>query len=679
MRYLRLTSGRRGRGACVLHLAGVLLAAAGPLAAAPRWEQVAGPSGGVMTALAQARSSPDVLWAGTAAAGLFRSTDGGAGWTAATGHGFPAASVVELAIDPRDARTVFAATVVDGQYSPEGLMRSRDGGATWSAVAPPWGLVLALAFDPRRKGVLYAATSYAETSGLYRTADAAGSWELVGFSGHTVTSVAIDTRGSAVVYVTASSEAGSGAADSIWKSSDRGQTWSRHTFLSSDLYGLTFDVARPGTLYCIASGSRVSRVLRSRDEGASWEDLPLNQEVKDFYLAGLESSPSGVLFAATPQGLIRSRDGGTTWLPPGETSPLDRLWRVIVSRQSPRILYAAGQAGLWVSFSGGAGWHPASQGISAQTVRSLALAPGEPPSVLAVLDSGVFRSLDRGGTWSRTHGGRAQRPDGALVVAGSAPERLYALDNPISPRVLMGSDNGGRTWRALQPPGQPFGYRGVIGALAVAPSAPDTLYVGVNPLNSQSEPFLQASRDRGETWASLSTPFDSISGLAVDPARSTTLYAAGGLGLAKSPDGGRTWSKTALEDVAVTALALDPVHSRSVYAGTAGQGVFHSRDGGATFEAMSCGLEGAGAVSALLIDPEDPAKLYMAVRAVRPSYSAGAGVWRWDAAARCWQRIVEGLPVRFFSGSIALDARRPAVLYAGTDGRGIYRLQLDVE
>ncbi|HVT19705.1 MAG TPA: hypothetical protein VHQ90_26415 [Thermoanaerobaculia bacterium] len=380
--------------------AGLLLAAAGPLAAAPRWEQVAGPSGGLVTALAQARSSPEVLWAGTYAAGVFRSTDGGAGWTAATGHGFPAASVAELAIDPRDARTVFAATALDGQYSPESLMRSSDGGATWSAVAPPWGLVSALAFDPRRRGVLYAATSYAETSGLYRTADAAGSWELVGFSGHTVTSVAIDHRSSAVVYVTASSDAGFGAAaDSVWKSTDRGQTWSRHTFPSSDLYGLTFDVARPGTLYCIASGPRVSRVLRSRDGGSSWEDLPLNEEVKDYYLASLESSPSGVLFAATPQGLIRSSDGG------------------------------------------------------------------------------------------------------------------------------------------------------------------------------------------------------------------------------------------------------------------------------ATFEAMSCGLARAGAVSALLIDPEDPARLY----------AAGAGVWRWDAAARCWQRIVEGLPVSLFSGSIALDARRPAVLYAGTEGRGIYRLQLDAE
>jgi hypothetical protein len=38
-----------------------------------------------------------------------------------------------------------------------------------------------------------------------------------------------------------------------------------------------------------------------------------------------------------------------------------------------------------------------------------------------------------------------------------------------------------------------------------------------------------------------------------------------------------------------------------------------------------------------------------------------------------------GLPVRFFSGSIALDGRRPVVLYAGTEGRGIYRLQLDAE
>src|SRR5215470_281298 len=126
-------SRRRGRQArtlvrslaAVLACLGPLAAAAAPpppaaAAAAPRW--VATPLfGGDVLALAQANSAPEVVYAGTRAAGVFRSTDGGQTWEARNSS-IPDADlqVWSLAVDPRRADTVYAVPL----QSPHGVLRS---------------------------------------------------------------------------------------------------------------------------------------------------------------------------------------------------------------------------------------------------------------------------------------------------------------------------------------------------------------------------------------------------------------------------------------------------------------------------------------------------------------------------------------------------------------------------
>src|ERR1700753_248701 len=114
-----------------LGVAALLLAAAAPVSAAPPQWVPPRPAGGIVTALAQARSNPRVVYAGTALAGVFRSADGGETWAArnaglATGD----LDIGGLTVDPRDDETVFA-TVAPGSGG-DLLVRSRDGGATWS-------------------------------------------------------------------------------------------------------------------------------------------------------------------------------------------------------------------------------------------------------------------------------------------------------------------------------------------------------------------------------------------------------------------------------------------------------------------------------------------------------------------------------------------------------------------
>ena len=69
-------------------------------------------------------AAPGTLWAGTHEGGVYRSTDGGARWQAASGTAI-AEPVHALAVLPSDPRTIFAGTLNGGLY------RSTDRGATW--------------------------------------------------------------------------------------------------------------------------------------------------------------------------------------------------------------------------------------------------------------------------------------------------------------------------------------------------------------------------------------------------------------------------------------------------------------------------------------------------------------------------------------------------------------------
>jgi len=114
-----------------------------------------------VTALAVDPSDPQTLYAGTGAGEMFKSSDGGATWQR-LGNGFPQHQPVDgVAIDPANPATVFAGTNRVEGIAGLGVYRTTDGGQSWSAASA--GLtnrdVDALAMEPS------GATIYAATGG----------------------------------------------------------------------------------------------------------------------------------------------------------------------------------------------------------------------------------------------------------------------------------------------------------------------------------------------------------------------------------------------------------------------------------------------------------------------------------------------------------------------------------
>jgi photosystem II stability/assembly factor-like uncharacterized protein len=195
-----------------------------------------------------------------------------------------------------------------------------------------------------------------------------------------------------------------------------------------------------------------------------------------------------------------------------------------------------------------------------------------------------------------------------------------------------------------------------VGALALAPSNPNILWVGTGePQNRQSSPW--------------------------------------GDGVFKSMDGGRTWSHMGLRETRhVGAVVIHPRDPDVVYVAAVGhlwgpnpeRGVYRTTDGGRTWERVLYLDENTGAID-LVMDPGDPETLIAAMYQRRRTgwgFSAdgsGSGIWRTLDGGDSWVELTEGLP-EGYKGRIGLDIHRRdgnlvyAIVEAREDaGRGIYR------
>jgi photosystem II stability/assembly factor-like uncharacterized protein len=264
---------------------------------------------------------------------------------------------------------------------------------------------------------------------------------------------------------------------------------------------------------------------------------------------------------------------------------------------------------------------------------------------------------------------------------------------PHEPNVFyMAAVNGGvwkttdfgRTWTPIfddQPTGS-------IGAIAVAPSDPNIVYVGSG--EGLARPDLSVgdgiykSTDAGKTWTHLGLrDGQQIPMIVVDPRDANKLFVAvlghpygpnAERGIYRSTDGGRTFAKILSKDenTGGSDLELDPKNPDTVYAclweqrqgpwengawaGTNG-GIFKSTDGGTTWKPLSKGLPAEGVVQAdVAVAPSDGNRIYATVANPR-----GVGIYRSDDAGESWAQITtDARPAgRIGGGDLPVPAVNP--------------------
>ena len=213
--------------------------------------------------------------------------------------------------------------------------------------------------------------------------------------------------------------------------------------------------------------------------------------------------------------------------------------------------------------------------------------------------------------------------------------------------------DAGRTWFPVFDE-QPVAS---IGALAVAPSAPDVLYVGTGESTLRDSAGygngVYKSTDGGRTWTHLGLDATQhIGKIAVHPTNPDVvfvaaigqLYAANAeRGVYRSVDGGRSWARVLSNgpDVGAVEVVVDPHDPRVVYAGLwntrrppwftyaptngPGGGIYKSTDGGTTWTRLAAGLP-AGTIgrTGIAVAPSDPRRVYAVVDCLDPDPAAAA-------------------------------------------------------
>jgi photosystem II stability/assembly factor-like uncharacterized protein len=235
------------------------------------WRGVWNGAGRGVRALAIAPSNPAVLYVATGNSGVYKSADGGASWTAVNiqTEGFFSGPSSEntffcaLAIDPVNSAIVYAGAC--GGYSGSVVLKSADGGESWTAVnnglrtPDTSSFVNALAIEASNPATIYAGAA----GGVFKSTDGGGSWTAAnnGLPNRSVSTLAIDPVNPATLY------AASGGV--FFKSTNGGTNWSAAgSGLRFPVSTLAINPVNPTTIY---AGTPGSGVFKSTDGGATWQ------------------------------------------------------------------------------------------------------------------------------------------------------------------------------------------------------------------------------------------------------------------------------------------------------------------------------------------------------------------------------------------------------------------------
>jgi len=201
------------------------------------------------------------------------------------------------------------------------------------------------------------------------------------------------------------------------------------------------------------------------------------------------------------------------------------------------ILYACTAEGLFILTKPGTltEWLPPRRALQGQAVTSVWAEPGPPIRVLAVSEGQLLSSENGGRTWEAVEPFDDSTPITALVQAGDPPAVCVTAEDGRS----AVSHDGGVTWSALEDGAAIAGLSSDVQVALVLPGPagkPPALIRG-------TQSGLDVSADGGETWGSVDLPVPGgVATLARDPERRDRLYAATESGyLLESGDRARTW------------------------------------------------------------------------------------------------------------------------------------------
>ncbi|MFZ4591991.1 MAG: T9SS type A sorting domain-containing protein [Ignavibacteria bacterium] len=596
--------------------------------------------------------------------------------------------ITTIAIDPANPQIVYAGSANGGVW------KSTNFCLTWTSIFDNQNTssIGALAIDPTNTNIIYCGTGEANSlrshypgTGMYKSTNGGTSWTFIGLpNSFNIGNIAINPTNTQEIYSAVLGATRRKTLErGLYKSTNGGLNWTNTLFISDSVgvVDVAIDPTNPNKLFAAAwerlrredyikYGGVKSALYVSSNSGVNWtavnNGFPYNDPTLGRISIDIARSNTNTVYAlladanGNSKGLYKSTDGGNIWsiksttvAPSSNYAWFNRICKVHPT--NPDIVYCGG-LDMMYSINGGTSFNYA--GESHVDQHAVAFSLSNPNYVVVGNDGGIDWSTNGGSTW------------GASLTLPIT--QFYAGDiNYQNPVDLMGgaqdngcirTSNGGMNW---------FQENGGDGFY--------TMYDYVNPLNMYAASqngylvrstnggasFLSGTSGLDLTYTNWSTPY------IMDKTNPLIMY-CGTYKIFKSTNGMASWLAIS-PDMAnahvanlgtVTTLDVSKSNPNVLYCGTDDANVWVTTNGGTNWTKVNAGLPNRW-VTRLAVHPDSANICYVTLSGYKID-STGAHIYKTTNYGNTWISKKGNLPDAPVN-DIIIDPRKYSNLYAGTD------------
>jgi PKD repeat protein len=555
---------------------------------------------GRLNCVAFSPDDSDVIYAGAAAGGIWKSNDGGINWTPIGDDNAELGTSDIVVISGGNNDIIYLATG-DRDHSDTystGVLKSVDGGTTWNTTGLSWSqsqgtLIRRLIVDPNDDNTLYAATN----GGVYKTSNGGTTWNMI--SGNNFKDMEFKPGSSTIMY-------GSTGWGEVYRSTNSGNSWTQVLNVSSgrrtELAVCTDDDTR---VYVVMANSDngLHAIYKSTNSGQTFSQVfsGSTTNLLDWACNGSGSGGQGwydLTIAADPNdadivfvggvNTWKSTDAGSSWsivnhwsgTCGGQATTVHADKHYLAFQNSTSILFECNDGGIYKTTDSGDSWTDLTNTMAISQMYRLGVAQTVDNDVVAGLQDNGTKNYEAG-TWDDVISGDGM--DCAIDYTDEDTQygSLYYGD-------IKRTTNHWWTYTTIS---NGIGGNGAwVTPYVIDPSNHMTLYVGYND--------VWKSTNQGNSWTKISNWNGStLRSLAVAPSNSQTIYTATYSTLYKTTNGGASWTDITtglpVGSNNLTYISVKDDDPNTVWISFSGYDddrVFKSTNGGSSWTNISSGL-----------------------------------------------------------------------------------------
>lgn len=645
-----------------------------------------GPAGmsGRINAIDVDLSNPEIIYAGAASGGVWKSTNGGINWSPIFDKE-SCQAIGAIAINQRNTSEIWVGT---GEGNPRnshnsglGIFKSIDAGKSWQHMGlKDTRLIHRVRIDYHDPETVYvgamgSAWGPNKERGVFKTTDGGKTWRNVLFvNDSTGCAELVMDPANPRKLIAAMWEYGrkpwtftsGGKGSGLWITYNGGEHWTKITAKDGlpegelGRIGLAIAPSKPTIVYALVE-AKENAVYKSTDGGHKWSKVSTDNNAgnRPFYYAEIYVDPKNEnrIFSLWTN-LSRSEDGGRTWqnlLPfisfSGVHPDHHAFW---VHPENTNYMIEGNDGGLNISHDGGASWRfadniPVAQFYHIDHDLSIPYRIGG-----GMQDNGSW--VGPSAVWQQ---GGIKNHHWKEVYFGDGFDVAFKPDNPAlvyamsqgGNMALIDVETGKNTFiKPLHPEGIELRFNWNTG-LALMPMSDCGLYFG-----SQ---FLHKSTDCGKTWEIISPDLTNPDSTKIALSRKS---------------GGLTPDVTAAENHhTILAIAPSPVDPNVIWVGTDDGNLQLTRDGGRSWSNLSAKLPGIHKgfwIPQIETSKTNAGEAFVVVNDYRRNDYRPYLFHTRDFGAT-WQRLVNEKQVEGHVWSVVQDPEVPDLLFLGTE-HGLY-------